>query len=104
MKIRQLDELRVACFISFPGLSQLHTERSYRYHVFATYTRIRSFLKLWEQDMPAFSGARSRLWSIDGDCRVDNTGRTNEYKAGKHIRVPFLDVRCDCIISELVAH
>ena len=54
--------------------------------------------------MPAFSGARSRLWSIDGDCRVDNTGRTNEYKAGKHIRVPFLDVRCDCMISDLDAH
>ena len=79
MKIRQLDELRFACLISFSGQSQLHTDRSYKYHVFATYTRIRSFLKLWEHDMPAFSGARSRLWSIDGDCRVDNTERANEY-------------------------
>ena len=57
----------------------------------------------WKEDMPAFSGASSRLRSIDGDCHVDNTGRTNEYKAGKHIRVPFSDVRCDCIISDLVA-
>ena len=58
----------------------------------------------WKEDIPAFSGARSRLRSIDGDCHVDNTGRTNEYKAGKHIRVLFLDVRCDCTISDLDAH
>ena len=49
----------------------------------------------WKEDMPAFSGASSRLRSIDGDCHVDNTG--NEYKAGKYIRVPFLDVRCDLV-------
>ena len=58
----------------------------------------------WKEDIPAFSGASSRLRSIDGDCHVDNTGRTNECKAGKHIRVPFLDVRCDCTISDLDAH
>ena len=45
----------------------------------------------WKEDIPAFSGASSRLRSIDGDCHVDNTGRTNEYKAGKHIALesPF---------------